>query len=204
MAIDEEVLALAEPDSAEESSLEAWYMDDTDLDQRLPHRKNPNKPCSVDTLRALGVLSWSLDADNYEEDAKFKAVKEARGYNYQDLVNCSPDTMPGFDEKIKMFYEEHIHADEEIRFVLDGSGYFDVRDLEDKWIRIECTKGTMIVLPEGMYHRFTLDTKNYIKALRLFVGEPVWTPHNRPQDEHPSRIKYLESMETCQTTAATA
>eukprot|EP00803_Ostreobium_quekettii_P006419 evm.model.scf_2537.1 EVM.evm.TU.scf_2537.1 scf_2537:2558-4795(+) len=112
--------------------------------------------------------------------------------------------MPGFDEKIKMFYEEHIHADEEIRFVLDGSGYFDVRDLEDKWIRIECTKGTMIVLPEGMYHRFTLDTKNYIKALRLFVGEPVWTPHNRPQDEHPSRIKYLESMETCQTTAATA
>lgn len=40
----------------------------------------------------------------------------------QDLVNCSPDTMPGFDEKIKMFYEEHIHADEEIRFVLDGSG----------------------------------------------------------------------------------
>lgn len=49
----------------------------------------------------------------------------------------------------------------------------------------------MIVLPEGIYHRFTLDTRDYIKAMRLFVGPPVWTPFNRPQEQHPSRAKYL-------------
>ncbi len=27
--------------------------------------------------------------------------------------------------------------------------------------------------------------------MRLFVGEPVWTPYNRPQDKHASRLKYL-------------
>ena len=32
------------------------------------------------------------------------------------------------------------------------------------------------------------------QALRLFVGEPVWTPYNRPQDEHPSRAKYVTSF----------
>ena len=32
------------------------------------------------------------------------------------------------------------------------------------------------------------------QAMRLFVGEPVWTPLNRPQEDHPSRKKYEESF----------
>eukprot|EP00064_Thunnus_orientalis_P004899 superscaffoldBa00000464_g4912 len=44
----------------------------------------------------------------------------------------------------KMFFEEQLHLDDEIRNILDGRAYADVRDKEDRWIRIAMSKGEMI------------------------------------------------------------
>ena len=44
----------------------------------------------------------------------------------------------------------------------------------------------------GIYHRFSCDEKDIIHAMRLFKGQPVWTPFNRPCDDHPSRKNYVE------------
>ncbi|KAH7331472.1 hypothetical protein KP509_20G035400 [Ceratopteris richardii] len=169
-------------------------MDHSDEDQRLPHHQEPKRYVSLDKLAELGVLHYVLDADNYRQDPELARIRQERGYTYDDICDVSPDTLPNYEQKLKDFFEEHIHTDEEIRFVLEGSGYFDVRDFDDQWIRIWTKKGDMIVLPAGIYHRFTLDTSNYIKAMRLFVGEPVWTPYNRPQDENPARTGYLDTF----------
>lgn len=203
-AFSEEELELAQPDDPSQASIDAWYMDSTEEDQRLPHRLDPNQPASLAKLAELGVLYWRLDADAYETDPKLAAIRKVRGYNVMEVLTISKDTLPNYEAKIKSFYEEHIHTDEEIRLILGGAGFFDVRDFEDRWIRIHCKKGDLIILPEGIYHRFTLDESNCAKAMRLFVGEPVWTPYNRPQDEHASRIKYLATFRPTKQAVAAA
>ncbi|RXM31038.1 hypothetical protein EOD39_7323 [Acipenser ruthenus] len=174
--------------------VEAWYMDDSSEDQRTPHRLEPNMAVSLEELEKLGVLYWKLDADNYETDPKLAKIREERGYSYVDIIEIHKDTLPNYEEKLKIFYMEHLHLDEEIRYILDGSGYFDVRAKDEKWIRIAMEKGDMITLPAGIYHRFTLDQNNYTKAMRLFVGEPVWTAHNRPADHFDCRKEYLNKI----------
>ena len=53
-----------------------------------------------------------------------------------------------------------------------------------------------MTLPEGIYHRFTCDSGDMIHAMRLFKGVPVWTPINRPCDEHESRKKFVAEVLT--------
>ena len=60
--------------------------------------------------------------------------------------------------QLRMFYAEHLHKDQEIRLITAGSGYFEIRDYDDKWIRLHLKKGDLIHLPPGIYHRLTLDS----------------------------------------------
>lgn len=114
-------------------------------------RCDPNKPASTEQLRKLGVLQWQLDADNHEKDPKLKAIRADRNYSYQvifhgtvsensslrrtlpsgalttgtrlqDVITIRKDTLPNYEEKLKSFFEEHLHTDEEIRYILEGSG----------------------------------------------------------------------------------
>jgi len=183
----------------------AWIMCDEVKDQKALNQQDPNIPVDAAAMRALGIHYWKMDADAFTypvkavpwdpkdtQDPKLQALRDECGYNYADIITIHPDELPGFEEKIKAFFEEHIHDAEEIRYVLGGSGYFDVRDKDDKWVRVHVKKGDLMTLPEGIYHRFTCDENDIIHAMRLFKGHPVWTPFNRPVDDHPSRVAYVK------------
>ena len=47
------------------------------------HRQEPNAPVHADELRKLGVLSWKLNQNAFENDPKLEAIRSVRGYSYQ-------------------------------------------------------------------------------------------------------------------------
>jgi len=166
-----------------------WYDNVEGVDQRELHDSGREVPSSY--LAKLGILYYRFsdvaDVDNLAQD---------RQYKNRDVITVSPEKMGDvYEEKVKMFFNEHLHEDEEIRYIRDGTGFFDVRSEGDEWVRIQLEKDDLIILPAGIYHRFTTDSKNYIQAMRLFKEEPKWTPLNRgPEvDANPYRKEYLST-----------
>ena len=86
---------------------------------------------------------------------------------YYDAVDIA-----GFDDKVKAFFEEHIHDAEEIRYIISGSGFFDVRDADDKWVRVHIKKGDLMTLPEGIYHRYVWQYLTSVLILKVVFYLP--------------------------------
>jgi 1,2-dihydroxy-3-keto-5-methylthiopentene dioxygenase len=142
--------------------MKAYWYDNAEGDQRLPH--DSHKPVDPSYLKSLGVL-YSAHPTTSTVDT----LASERNYTSRDEITVSPQAMGDiYESKVKMFFDEHLHEDEEIRYIRDGAGYFDVRSEGDDWVRIRLEKDDLIILPAGIYHRFTTDEGNYIKAMRLF------------------------------------
>ncbi|PWW74035.1 1,2-dihydroxy-3-keto-5-methylthiopentene dioxygenase [Tuber magnatum] len=170
--------------------MRTYEYDNSTEDQREDH--DSGAVVSEASLNHIGVLTYHFDSVD-----DVNALAAERGYKNRDEITISPSALGDlYEAKVKTFFHEHLHEDEEIRYILDGDGFFDVRSKDDRWVRIGVSKGDLIILPAGIYHRFTTDKNNYIKAMRLFQEEPKWTPLNRdPQlDENAYRKAYVKSL----------
>ncbi|KAG7290535.1 1,2-dihydroxy-3-keto-5-methylthiopentene dioxygenase [Staphylotrichum longicolle] len=152
--------------------MRAYFYDNLPGDQRLPHIAPSTTDLTPADLSALGVLYFRIPTV-----AGVDSLAAERGYRNRDEITVSPDKMgAAYEDKVKSFFAEHLHEDEEIRYVRDGRGYFDVRDKGDRWVRIALEK--------------------YIQAMRLFKDEPKWTPLNRSEDldVNPHRKEYVSQF----------
>ena len=100
-----------------------WRMSDNISDPRDECQKNPCEPLTLEDLAGVGVLYYHIP-----EKTGIEKIAQERGYDYRDEVTINREKMPNYEEKIKQFFEEHLHTDEEIRYIIEGHGYFDVRD----------------------------------------------------------------------------
>lgn len=125
-----------------------------------------------------GVHCARLPTGEADYRAPLDELKSQRGYVEEDEVSLSPDT-PNLDAICAKFIDEHYHDEDEVRFVLEGAGIFDIRSVDDRWMRVKVEEGDLIVVPEKRYHRFMLTEDKRIRCVRLFKDQNGWTPQYR-------------------------
>lgn len=119
--------------------------------------------------------------------AELVDVCVAHGYQSMDLVVLHPAT-PGLDEALARFDRPHTHADDEVRYVLDGAGVFAFFDAQGREHSVRVGPGDYLRVPAGVEHRFTLTGARRIKALRLFTDTAGWVAQYTARPAGPMEI----------------
>ena len=107
---------------------------------------------------------------------EIETLKKQGGYVTADVIDVLPET-PGLDEMLARFQQEHWHDEDEVRFIIAGSGQFHVRPRSGPVLAIEVTAGDLLCVPNGTWHWFHLCAQRRIRAIRLFQDPAGWTPH---------------------------
>jgi 1,2-dihydroxy-3-keto-5-methylthiopentene dioxygenase len=142
------------------------------------HFLDGDEEISVERLAAEGVKYEQLGLEPRAFEAPLAKIKNDGGYVHQDEVALRPDN-PNLDAICAKFIDEHTHTEDEVRFVLEGAGIFDIRSKDDRWMRVTVEPGDLLVVPRDRHHRFFLTEARTIRCVRLFQDAAGWTPHYR-------------------------
>jgi len=123
---------------------------------------------------AASELGVHADADfilnAYARD--IDALKRRAGYQSADVVRMTPDH-PDRDAMRAKFLSEHVHDDDEVRFFVEGTGAFYLRD-DDRVLRITCMRDDLLSVPKGLRHWFDMGPAPAFCAIRLFTTPDGW------------------------------
>lgn len=108
--------------------------------------------------------------------AEIDRLKAQGGYVTADVIDVSPATA-GLEAMLNKFNREHWHDEDEVRFIIEGSGLFHIAPREGPVVSITVEGGDLIRVPRGTRHWFDLCGERRIRAIRLFQDVAGWTPH---------------------------
>ncbi|GMV38830.1 MAG: hypothetical protein AMXMBFR64_05460 [Myxococcales bacterium] len=130
-------------------------------------------------LRALLARPALADAEKEQVlaglDHYFQQLRTTLGYAARDLVVLHPE-LPGLDAMLAKFDRVHTHADDEVRYIVDGEGVFGFVRPDGSQVEVTVTAEEYVNVPAGTEHWFHLTAARRIKAVRYFVDASGWTP----------------------------
>jgi 1,2-dihydroxy-3-keto-5-methylthiopentene dioxygenase len=137
--------------------------------------------------RGIWIDQWEASqafADQASQDEILAAYAHAlqpfmaqHGYQTADIISVHPQT-PNLAEIRAKFLREHTHTEDEVRFFVDGQGYFWFNLGGDEPVFcVKCVAGDLLSVPANVKHWFDLGPVAFVKTIRLFTDTSGWTPH---------------------------
>lgn len=97
-------------------------------------------------------------------------AKATWGMAAVDVIRMVPDH-PDRAALRQKFLAEHIHADPEVRFFVEGQGLF-VLHADGKVWALHAERGDLVALPAGVRHWFDMGSEPHFACIRFF-GDPA-------------------------------
>lgn len=99
------------------------------------------------------------------------------GYQTADVISVHEET-PNLDAIRAKFLKEHTHSEDEIRFFVDGQGFFWFNlEGDEPVFCVQCVAGDLLSVPAQVKHWFDLGPEPFVKTIRIFTDESGWVPH---------------------------
>lgn len=108
-------------------------------------------------------------------DSYFEQLKQTAGYQSRDLIVLHPG-VPNLDGLLSKFERVHTHADNEVRYIIDGEGIFGFVRPDGSQFELTIQPEEYINVPAGTEHWFYLTSNRRIKAVRYFSNTEGWVP----------------------------
>ncbi|NJK47028.1 acireductone dioxygenase [Candidatus Gracilibacteria bacterium] len=108
-------------------------------------------------------------------DGYFERLKQDFGYQSRDLIVLHPN-IPNLNTLLAKFESCHTHADDEVRYIIDGEGVFGFVRPDRSQVELTIQSEEYINVPAGTEHWFHLSDRKQIKAVRYFITTEGWIP----------------------------
>ena len=108
-------------------------------------------------------------------DHYFAQLQQEAGYQSRDLIVLNPET-PNLESLLAKFATCHTHADDEVRYIIDGEGVFGFVRPDGSQVELTVQPEEYINVPAGTEHWFHLTAMKRVKAVRYFTGTAGWVP----------------------------
>jgi 1,2-dihydroxy-3-keto-5-methylthiopentene dioxygenase len=108
-------------------------------------------------------------------DHYFQRLQADLGYTSRDLIVLHAE-VPNLEVMLAKFDKIHTHADDEVRYIVDGEGIFGFVRPDGAQVELTVQAAEYINVPAGTEHWFYLTPSRRIKAVRYFCGTEGWVP----------------------------